>query len=84
MFPLSFGPVWDEFGLRELGSISMHKIDKCLPLCKIQFQVAFLDAAADCVECQGFFKVLLMSIMVAYDGFFKQLFLILSPFLPIW
>ena len=34
------------------------KINKCLPLCIIQFQVAFLDAVADCVEWQWFSKVL--------------------------
>ena len=38
----------------------LHKIHKCLPLCIMQFQVAFLDAEADYVEWQWFSKVLLM------------------------
>ena len=34
----------------------LRKINKCLHLCIIQFQVAFLDAALDCVEGQWFFN----------------------------
>ena len=30
--------------------VILRKINKCLPLCIIQFQVTFLDAAVDCVE----------------------------------
>ena len=37
----------------------LRQMIKCLPLCIIQFQVAFLDAQADCVEWQWFSKVLL-------------------------
>ena len=42
----------------ENSAAFLRKINKCLPLCIIQFQVAFLDAAADCVEWQWFSKVL--------------------------
>ena len=41
-----------------LDNLFLCKIKKCLPLYIIQFQVAFLDAAADCVEWQWFSKVL--------------------------
>ena len=73
-FPLSFGPFQMTLGPKNLAAI-LRKIYKCLPLCIIQFQVAFLDAVADCVEWQWFSKVLLsplaMSIMVAWR-FLKQ------------
>ena len=67
MFPLSFGPSQFTLGPENLVAF-LHKINKCLPLCIIQFKVAFLDAAADCVEWQWFSKVLPspMSIMVAW------------------
>ena len=42
----------------ENSAAFLCKIYKCLPLCIIQFEVAFLDAAADCVEWQWFSKVL--------------------------
>ena len=56
-FPLSFGPSQMTSG-PENSVAFLCKINKCLPLCIIQFQVAFLDAAADCVEWQWFSKVL--------------------------
>ena len=41
-----FRSISDDFGPRELGCFLL-KMNKCLPLCIIQFIVAFLDAAAD-------------------------------------
>ena len=52
-----FRSIADDFRPRELGGVS-DQINKCLSFCKIQFQVAFLDAAADCVAWQWFSKVL--------------------------
>ena len=46
----------------------LRKINKCLPLCIIQCQVAFLDAATDCVEWQWFSKVLLSPCGSVYHG----------------
>ena len=46
-FPLSFGQM--TLG-PENSATFLSKINKCLPLCIIQrFQVAFVDAVADCV-----------------------------------
>ena len=56
-FPLSFCPSQMTSG-PENSAVFVCKINKCLPLCIIQFQVAFLDAAADCVEWQWFSKIL--------------------------
>ena len=42
----------------ENSAAFLCKINKCLLLCKIQFQVAFFDAVADCVKWQWFSKVL--------------------------
>ena len=72
IFPLSFGPSQMTLGPENL----MNKWNKCLPLCIIQFQVVFLDAAADCVKSEWFYKVLPspcghVSIMVAWR-FLKQ------------
>ena len=55
-FPLPFDPSQMTSG-PENSVLFMCKM-KCLPLCKIQFQVAFLDAAADCVEWKWFSEVL--------------------------
>ena len=55
-FPLSFGPSRMTSGPEKLGGVFCAKINKCLPLCIIQF--LFLHAAADCVEWQWFSKVL--------------------------
>ena len=48
-----FWSISDDLGARE------HFCTKNFLLCIIQFQVAFLDAEADCVEWQWFSKVLL-------------------------
>ena len=48
--------------------IKNNKINKCLPLCIIQFQVAFLDALADCIEWQWFSKVLLSPCGYVHHG----------------
>ena len=53
-FPRSFGPSQIASGLE---NFILRKIHECLPLCIIQFQVAFLDAPADCVERWWFSKV---------------------------
>ena len=53
-----FQSISDYFCAQIILAVFLHKINKCLPLCVIQFQVAFLDAAADCFECQWFPKVL--------------------------
>ena len=50
-FPLFFSPSQITWKLQ-------HKINKCLPFCIKQFQVAFLDAAANSVEWEWFSKVL--------------------------
>ena len=52
-----FRSISDDFEPRELVAF-LRKMNKCLPLCIIQFQVAFLDTAADCVEWQQFSKLL--------------------------
>ena len=57
LFPLSFGPSLMTPG-SENSATFQSRINKCLPLCIIPFQVAFLEAAADCVEGQLFSKVL--------------------------
>ena len=44
------------------------KIDNSLPLSIIQFQVAFLDAEANCVEWQWFAKVLLSPCSYVHHG----------------
>ena len=56
-FPLSFSPSQMTSG-PENSAAFLHKINKCLPLRTIQFQVPFLDAAVDCFEWQLFSKVL--------------------------
>ena len=51
-------------------AVFLRKINKCLPICIIQFQVAFLDATADCIEWQWFCKVLPSPCGYVYhDGF---------------
>ena len=65
-FPLSFGPSQMTSGSE--NSAFVCKVNKCLPLCKIQFQVAFLDAVADYVEWQWFSKVLPSPCDYAHHG----------------
>ena len=57
-FPLSLGPSQMTLGLENSAAFP-RKINKCLPLCLIQFQVTFLDAVADCVKWQWYSKVIL-------------------------
>ena len=48
--------------------VFLCKINKCLSLCIIQFQVAFLDILAECVEWQWFSKVLLSPCDYVHHG----------------
>ena len=65
-FPLTFGPSQITSG-PENSVAFLCKINRCLPLCIIKCQVAFLDAAADCVEWQWYSRAhVAISIMVAW------------------